>query len=191
MRPAATPENATNPINLQMGGDLHLLVQASGSRLWRLAYRFGGRECTLSLGAYPTLGLADARELRDVARRKLTYGTDPATVESAPERSADPTFESLAQDWLAVWKVGKDRRIPAEHMKARREHIVPLSPPAVAVLRDVPKNLHRRAGIPDYVFCSSLTKTGAMSANTMIYGLYRMDFAGRQTVHGFRRLAST
>ena len=44
---------------------LHLLVETTGSRLWRQAYRFGGKQKLISLGAYPAVGLADARIARD------------------------------------------------------------------------------------------------------------------------------
>ena len=53
------------PRKLSDGGGLHLLVQPSGSKLWRLAYRFGGKQKTLALGVYPAISLADARSRRD------------------------------------------------------------------------------------------------------------------------------
>jgi integrase len=74
-------------------------------------------------------------------------------------------------------------RIPAERMKMRREHIVPLTPQAVAILR---KAMAYRDG--PHVFPG---QRGPMSENTLIFALYRMGYHSRQTVHGFRRLAST
>ena len=53
------------------GGGLHLLVQPNGSRLWRLAYRFAGKQKTLALGVYPTVPLLKAREGREGAKRML------------------------------------------------------------------------------------------------------------------------
>jgi len=49
-------------------GGLHLLVTDGGSKLWRLAYRFGGKQKTLALGIYPHVSLADARSKRDSAK---------------------------------------------------------------------------------------------------------------------------
>lgn len=46
---------------LSDGGGLYLLVTRSGSRLWRMSYRFGGKQKTLAFGAYPAISLADAR----------------------------------------------------------------------------------------------------------------------------------
>ncbi|MBX3479664.1 MAG: tyrosine-type recombinase/integrase [Caulobacter sp.] len=77
-------------------------------------------------------------------------------------------------------------RIPAERMKMRTEHVVPLSKQAVAVLKDL------RAGWPaDDLLFPAATTTGAISENTMIYALYRMGYHSRATVHGFRSTAST
>lgn len=48
---------------------MHLLVTPTGARLWRLFYRFGGKQKTLALDAYPDVSLTSAREKRDEARR--------------------------------------------------------------------------------------------------------------------------
>ena len=48
-RPAAKLQKLTD------GGGLQLWVQPSGARLWRLAYRFGGKQKLLALGVYPTI----------------------------------------------------------------------------------------------------------------------------------------
>jgi integrase len=76
-------------------------------------------------------------------------------------------------------------RVPAERMKMEREHLVPLSRAAVAILAGL-----GAAGRSGFVFPGD--KLGQpISQNTMIYGCYRMGYRGRQTVHGFRGIAST
>ncbi|RWM04932.1 MAG: DUF4102 domain-containing protein [Mesorhizobium sp.] len=60
------------------GSGLQLWVQPSGTRLWRLAYRFDGKQKLLSLGSYPVISLADARQARDEAKHLLKAGADPA-----------------------------------------------------------------------------------------------------------------
>jgi integrase len=77
-------------------------------------------------------------------------------------------------------------RIPAERMKMRAEHLVPLAPQAVAVLR----TLKPLSGESNFLFPSPSAEK-FMSNNTMLYALYRMGYHGRATVHGFRGLAST
>jgi integrase len=79
-------------------------------------------------------------------------------------------------------------RIPAERMKMKREHVVPLAPQAVAVLREL-RALPGADGSP-FLFPSP-GRDGYMSNNTMLYALYRMGYHGRATVHGFRAMAST
>lgn len=76
-------------------------------------------------------------------------------------------------------------RVPASRMKMEREHIVPLAPQVVALLAE----LHKHSS-GAFVFAGD--KLGkAISQNTMIYGCYRLGYRGRQTVHGFRGIAST
>jgi len=50
-------KRADRPIKLSDRGGLHLLIQPNGSKLWRLAYRFGGKQKTLAIGVYPTVTL--------------------------------------------------------------------------------------------------------------------------------------
>ena len=52
---------AADPIKLFDAGGLYLLINPTGSRLWRMKYRVHGREKTLSFGPYPDLSLRAAR----------------------------------------------------------------------------------------------------------------------------------
>lgn len=314
------------PYKITDGEGLHLLVQPNGSRLWRMAYRFDGKQKTLAFGKYPYVSLADARQKRTEAKTLLAVGKDPALPVKAVE-----TFESVARRWLAqeskewaeshasriisrverdalpiigdkpidrieppeivamlrrveergaidvakrlrqavssvfrlaiaegiakhnpaaevggalkpaprvrhmatikaeelpnlmrriaaydgehvtrlallfvvhtfvrtgdirfsTWREVEDLdgaepvwRIPADRMKMRREHIVPLTPQAVAILREV---MAYRDG--PHIFPGQRGKP--MSANTLIFSLYRLGYHSLATVHGFRRLAST
>ena len=76
----ATVRNAKANGNVQKlsdGWGLYLHVTAKGSRLWRMAYRFEGKQKLLSFGAYPAVSLKDARQRRDAARELLAKGIDP------------------------------------------------------------------------------------------------------------------
>ena len=77
--------------------------------------------------------------------------------------------------------------IPAERMKMRSPHIVPLSTQALAVLRQLQAISYGR----DFVFPADTGKPTHMSNNTILYALYRMGYRGRMTGHGFRGVAST
>jgi integrase len=77
--------------------------------------------------------------------------------------------------------------IPAERMKMRLPHIVPLSRQALEVLRE----LQQLTGEERYLFPNQQKAVGYMSENTMLYALYRMGYHSRATGHGFRSTAST
>lgn len=82
---------------------LHLLVRPTGSKLWRLAYRFAGKQKQLALGVYPTVTLADARERRDAARKLLANGTDPGLqrrLEKIAAAAGGNTFREVAEELL-------------------------------------------------------------------------------------------
>jgi len=78
-------------------------------------------------------------------------------------------------------------RIPAERMKMRDPHIVPLSKQALAVLEE----LKPISGHWEYVFPNQHKPRGQMSENTILYALYRMGYHSKLTGHGFRGTAST
>jgi hypothetical protein len=56
-------------VKLSDGGGLQLWIMPDGAKRWRLAYRFGGAQKALAFGVYPEVGLKDAREARDAARK--------------------------------------------------------------------------------------------------------------------------
>ena len=60
------------------GGGLFLEVGPTGSKVWRLAYRFEGRQRTMVVGNYPSVSLAKARYHREMAKEALREGRDPA-----------------------------------------------------------------------------------------------------------------
>jgi integrase len=315
---------------------LHLLISPNGSKYWRFKYRFGGKEKQLSLGVYPEVTLAEAREKRDQARKLLSNDSDPGVVKQVKKRAivmaTENSFESVALEWygkfstkwvashgdrtyrrlekdvfpwignrpiadikapelLSVLRRIEDRgaietahrihqicgqvfryaiatgkaerdisydlrgaipptrkrhhativepkkiiellraiksyegyfvtkcalqlaplffvrpgelrhaewsefnfetsewRIPAEKMKMRATHIVPLATQAIAILRE----LEKLTGHGPYVFPSIRTSHRPMSNNTVLGGLRRLGYSkDEMTGHGFRSMAST
>lgn len=79
-------------------------------------------------------------------------------------------------------------RIPAERMKMRDPHIVPLSTQALSVLRQLEKI---RAPSHEHIFPNRNKPMACISENTLLYALYRMGYHSRATPHGFRATAST
>lgn len=86
------------------GNSLHLLVNPNGSKLWRLRYRFGGKQNMLSLGSFPEISLADARAKRDDARKLLADGVDPSRQKKldkiTAKSAANNTFGAIAEEHL-------------------------------------------------------------------------------------------
>ena len=76
--------------------------------------------------------------------------------------------------------------IPADNMKAKSLHIVPLAPQAMAILEQV-----KELGFSDqYVFFNTSTRK-PYSQSTFINALWNMGYTVKMTGHGFRGLAST
>lgn len=84
-------------------GGLYLEVFPNGSKLWRWKYRYEGKENRLAFGKYPAVGLKDARETRDDARKLLRTGVNPSgkkqLLEAANQNQAAGSFEAVARDW--------------------------------------------------------------------------------------------
>ena len=97
------------PYKLADGGGLYLQVTTAGGKYWRLKYRFLGTEKLLSLGAYPVVSLAEARELRDNAKKLLITDTDPSEAKKAGKREAKlaaaQTFGVVAREYLEQQKL--------------------------------------------------------------------------------------
>lgn len=92
---------AKGPCKLSDSGGLHLLITPAGGKLWRWKYRFDGAEKLMALGRYPEVALADARERRDAARKRLANGIDPMAERMAEKTAVkvatEHTFEKIAE----------------------------------------------------------------------------------------------
>jgi integrase len=87
---------------------LFLLVQPNGAKLWRMKYRFAGKEKLLSFGAYPALGIAAAREKRRAAKAVLAEGKDPMLTKGQMTSEGGDTFFAVANRWHENRKTALD-----------------------------------------------------------------------------------
>lgn len=107
------------PYKLSDSAGLHLLVKPNGGRYWRLKYYFLGKEKLLSLGTYPDVTLADARDMREQARKQLASNIDPSQAKRTAKQlkliSNQNTFEAIAREWhtnkIAAWTPGHGANI--------------------------------------------------------------------------------
>jgi integrase len=95
---------------LSDAGGLYLEVMPSGSKYWRLKYRYGGKEKRVAFGVYPEVSLKDAREKRDKARKLIAEGMDPS-YEKKQEKlkrhiNQANSFEIIAREWHEHRKLG-------------------------------------------------------------------------------------
>ncbi|MDP3280794.1 MAG: tyrosine-type recombinase/integrase [Nitrosomonas sp.] len=97
------------------------------------------------------------------------------------------TGELIGTRWDEIDMTKKEWRIPAERMKMKTPHIVPLSNQAITVLEQL-KDLEADEIL---LFPSERRDGKTMSNNTILYALYRLGYHSRMTGHGFRGIAST
>ena len=100
--------------NIADGRGLSLQRQDGGSWLWFYRFRIGGRASRVSLGAYPVVSLAQARELHRQARELVNQGINPAHERTKSKavtvQAQSNTFEAVARAWWDVWRVGKQNK---------------------------------------------------------------------------------
>lgn len=129
----------------------------------------------LELADVPALmaRLASERELQSVLGCRLLALTWVRTAELRMMQ-----WDELDGD---LW------RLPAGRMKRRRDHLVPMSRQALAII----ETLRARAGASVYVFPAEHRPDRPMSENAILYLLARIGYGGRMTGHGWRTVAST
>jgi integrase len=109
----------TKPYKMADGGGMYLEVMPSGSKYWRLKYRYAGKEKRLALGVYPDTPLILARERREEARKLLANDIDPSAAKQAKKAAktalAENSFELIAREWFSKhapnWKENHSSKI--------------------------------------------------------------------------------
>ena len=128
-------------------------------------------------------------ELPDLLRDMENYKAHGLTMKAM--RLLLLTFVRTNELLRARWdEINWDRaewHIPAERMKMKRPHVVPLARQTLALLRDIQKE----TGKLGFVFYSATNADKCMSNGAILSALKRMGYRGRMTGHGFRSLAST
>lgn len=99
------------------GGGMFLLVNPNGGKYWQIAYRFAGKQKTLSLGVYPKVSLAEARNRRDDVRKLLIDGTDPSDAQRIGKAAQRAERQALKEVQLA----DKARKIAAKRFTLDNE----------------------------------------------------------------------
>jgi len=146
---------------------LHLSVYPNGSKLWQMRYRFEGKEKTASLGKYPEVSLAEAREKRDQMRKLVANDIDPVQSQKATKEakklSQAHSFEAVARTWFEAWKAARSPR-HAEYVIRRLEADVfpiigsrPISEIQAPELVKMMKAIQRRGALDIAKRCYQMT----------------------------------
>jgi len=91
------------PKRISDGRGMYLEISPAGGRLWRLKFRYAGKERRMSLGIYPDVSLAKARKRRDAARRLIAEGVNPVERRRAQKalliESTQKSFKEITLEW--------------------------------------------------------------------------------------------
>src|SRR5262249_17945916 len=91
------------PQKLADGRGLYLFVTPNGTKAWCLAYRYNGKQKSLSLGLYPVVTLGEARNRRERAKKLLAQGIDPSAhrkLDKIAAKAGENTFRVVAEELL-------------------------------------------------------------------------------------------
>ena len=109
-----TLKPANRPYRRSDGKGLFIDVRPNGSKYWRMAYRYQGKQKLLALGVYPDTSLEDARGKRDKARQELARGIDPIVSRKAAKAQEKNSFELVAREWINnndLWSEGHRSKV--------------------------------------------------------------------------------
>lgn len=117
------------PMKLSDGKGMYLLVNPTGSKLWRWKHRVLGKEKVMALGAYPDVSLAQARDSLAIARKLFATGVDPVTQRKADRQAsltaAENSFETVARKWWAHWKPARTEQHAGQVMRRFEANVFP------------------------------------------------------------------
>ena len=114
-------------VKMSDGGGLYIQVNPTGSKLWRLAYRYNNAQRTDALGEYPYVSLVDARNKREEIKTILARGGDPRGSKAKGEEGQEvATFEAVARQWHETVKSRwKNDKTANEALRLLQENVFP------------------------------------------------------------------
>lgn len=111
------------PYKLTDSNGLYIVINPNGSKLWRYRFRIDGKESVFSIGAYPEISLAEAREKRKEARLLVQQGINPAKDRAEKKRQNmrqnKNTFQAIAEEYFSTKTISKGSIKAARSMLER------------------------------------------------------------------------
>lgn len=206
------PVIGTRPIDTIKRAELVAVVQAvQAGGIVETAHRVAGRITAVfdyaqdagHIESHPAAGLVRVLQSRKTKRPMASIPPTeaPALLRSIADYDEPVTrlgLQLLAHTFVRVGELrlmrwselvedGAVWVVPAERMKLRLPHVVPLAAQAQALLAE----LRLVNGEREFVLDSPIRRGHPISENTFLFALYRLGYRGRMTAHGFRALAST
>ena len=110
------------PFKLSDGGGMFLLISPNGGRAWRLSYRYGKKQKTLSLGPYPAVSLTQARKARALAKELLAKHIDPSQQRKQHRlaQASTKSFGSVCNEWFSIKMEADEKIAPATALRNRK-----------------------------------------------------------------------
>lgn len=122
-------DGEAKPYKLFDQGGLHLFVSKTGTRIWRYQFRLNGQQGLLTIGRYPIVSLAEARDKHRAAQKQVSEGINPSTAKQEAKREAAQTkadsFQQVTELWLEWFRSGKSERHVSTTEARLRNHILP------------------------------------------------------------------
>lgn len=104
---------------------LTLVVRPNGKKVWWYRYRYAGKQKTYTIGEYPSVGLAEARQKRDEAKKWLIDGKDPVAQRQHEQfRKSETSFQTVAEAWMEKQKNWTDET-RSDRLSRFNNHIFP------------------------------------------------------------------
>lgn len=161
------------PFKLFDGGGLYLQVNPTGTRQWRLAYRFDGKPNVISFGSFPDVPLGDARAARNAAK-----GINPSQQRKDDKAAiaATRTFGSVFEEWFQKFQTDNEKIKPrtVRRNKVMMKHILvhPIAKRGIGHIE--PSELLVVLQIQeDRGFLENATRLRAMTETVFRYGMAR------------------
>ena len=106
LQPSSTSVDTKRPDKHSDGNGLQLWVRYTGVKSWISAYRWQGKQQTLTIGTYPVMSLQDARQRNIEIKRLIANGVNPKDHKKAQQASQDGSniFDNIAQSWYSERK---------------------------------------------------------------------------------------
>jgi integrase len=156
------------------GEGLFMEVMPNGSKLWRFKYTYQGKEKRLSLGQYPLVSLADAREARSRLRNELMADLDPSMERQKFKlrslQNHENTFKVVALEWHEIKKSTWTHKHAQNVMNKLEKNVFPYldkmpleeirAPDLLSVLRKIEARGSLEIATRTRIICSQIFRYG-------------------------------